>query len=94
MKIFYKKDSYLNDIPEQYRDAHKHCTNNKSELEKSNICICFYCKKIFNSKEIENWVDEEDTALCPYCRIDSVIGDASGILFTQEFIDTMYYYWF
>ncbi len=36
----------------------------------------------------------EGTAFCPLCGIDSVIGDASGIPITQEFLTAMHDKWF
>lgn len=80
----------------ELEEAHKHSINNKSEIEKSNTCGCFYCKEIFAQSEIKNWINDskEPTAKCPYCQIDSVIGDASGIkidsLFLQEMHDTFF----
>ena len=54
--------------------VYQHSKNNKAELLRSKTCGCFYCKKIFNPKEIKNWLEKENTALCPYCTIDSVLG--------------------
>jgi hypothetical protein len=80
------------------KKAHEHSRINFDELKKSKTCICFYCKKVFKAKEIIEWVEESDnnkTARCPHCRIDSVIGDASKINITdKEFIDAMYEIWF
>jgi uncharacterized Zn-finger protein len=80
------------------KKAHEHSRRNFTELKNSKICICFYCKKTFKAKEITDWVEESDnnkTARCPYCRIDSVIGDKSGIDITDiELIDLMYELWF
>ena len=81
------------------KQAHQHSYNNKAELEKSKKCGCFYCEEIYDAKEVCDWVykgmgDEKDTALCPKCGIDSVIGDASGIDITPEFLKEMYEYWF
>ena len=50
-------------------------------------------------REIDEWVGEEgagpgQTALCPYCGIDSVIGDSSGFPTTTEFLSKMKSYWF
>ena len=79
--------------------AHKHCSNNKKELSESSICGCFYCMQIFKSNEIEEWIDEDSpkgqTALCPKCGIDSVIGDKSTFPINNEiFLKEMYSYWF
>ena len=71
--------------------AHNHSINNRNEIEKSECCGCYHCKKIFKSSEVKDWVKDEngDTAKCPYCLIDSVIGDASGYLITEEFLNKM-----
>ena len=76
-------------------DAHKHTTRHRDEVEKSKAIGCFYCLKTFDPKEIENWLEAEDTALCPYCSIDSVIGDASGYpVGDEKFLREMNEFWF
>lgn len=80
--------------------AHKHSIFNRSELESSIICGCFYCKGIFEPKKIYKWHKEcraskisgekkEDTALCPQCGIDSVIGDVSNFPINEHFLEEM-----
>jgi len=36
----------------------------------------------------------DDTALCPHCGIDSVIGESSSVPITKEFLGKMKKYWF
>lgn len=44
---------------------------------------------------INQWIyDEEETAFCPYCGVDSVIGESSGYPITREFLEEMNHYWF
>ncbi len=76
--------------------AHKYCANHKEKLLKDQKCGCFYCLKIFNPKEIKDWVEDryDKTALCPYCGIDSVIGEYTGFPITYEFLEKMNKYWF
>ena len=75
--------------------AHKFCTNNREELQKDKKCGCFYCLKIFSPSEIEDWIpDTKGTARCPYCGIDSVIGEYSEFPITIEFLSEMNKYWF
>ena len=82
------------------KKAHRYSCNHKTELEKDNICGCFYCLKIFKPSEIEDWLfddndcDRRGTAVCPYCFIDSVIGESSGSPITKEFLKLMKDYWF
>jgi hypothetical protein len=63
------------------------------------LCGCFYCRAIHPPSEITEWVDEDpagggQTALCPRCGIDSVIGDSSGFPVTLEFLEEMHRCWF
>ena len=75
--------------------AHKFCTNNREELQKDKKCGGFYCLKIFSPSEIEDWIlDTKGTARCPYCGIDSVIGEYSEFPITIEFLSEMNKYWF
>jgi hypothetical protein len=88
------------------KDAHKHCANHRSELKASSRCGCFYCLRIFAPSQIIDWIDwppdtpkdreleTGTTALCPYCGIDSVLGDASGYEIDQPFLRRMHLYWF
>jgi hypothetical protein len=79
------------------KKVHKHCFKNKEELTKSEKCVCFHCFKVFTPTEIETYLvekDEKETALCPCCWVDSILGDASGIDLCDELIDAMADYWF
>lgn len=81
-------------------DALQFSNNHKAELEKDTKCGCFSCLKIFDPKEIVDWIiadnpcDRLGTAICPYCGIDSVIGESSGYPVTEEFLKLMNEYWF
>ncbi len=74
--------------------AHKHSSNNREELLKSEICGCFYCSEIYSPQEIQDWVDDSKCALCTKCGIDSVIGSASNYPITKEFLGNMHKHWF
>jgi hypothetical protein len=50
--------------------------------------------KVFPPSEIEDWTDDDDTALCPKCGIDSVIGSVSGYPIEREFLQKMHDHWF
>ena len=76
-------------------EAHKFCSNHKKALLKDQKCGCFFCLKIFAPKEITDWIeDTEGTAICPYCGVDSVIGESSGFPIAKEFLSEMKAYWF
>jgi|ERR1700722_990095 len=80
------------------REAHRHSSRNREEIEKSAICGCFFCLEKFPSGFITEWMKEPrkegkpdiETAHCPNCGDDTVIGDASGIDITPFFLEAMY----
>jgi hypothetical protein len=74
--------------------AHKHCSKHREEIERSEVCGCFYCFATYPTTEIVEWVDDGQTAICPKCPVDSVIGSASGYPITREFLQRMHDYWF
>ena len=81
------------------RAAHKRSIFHKKEILNSEVCGCFYCLHIFEPDTISEWVDEDgpndETALCPKCNIDAVIGSASGYPVTdKDFLQAMYKYYF
>ncbi len=75
-------------------EAHAYNIHNREHIEKSYYCGCFYCGRIFRPFQVNFWIDDNDTALCPYCCIDSVIGDYSGYPVTEEFLKDMKKRWF
>jgi hypothetical protein len=89
------------DLPESHwlRRAHKRSIRHRAEIEASRLCGCFYCRAVYPPGEIADWTDTEalvaeQTALCPRCGIDSVIGDKSGFEITGEFLAEMKAAWF
>lgn len=74
--------------------ASKHSIYNKRKLERSTKCGCYHCLEVFDPKEITSWIDDGRTALCPYCNIDSVLGDVSDYPLDGETLDKLNKYWF
>jgi hypothetical protein len=78
--------------------AHRHSIRHRDEVLASPICGCFCCGYIFPPDELDIWVDEREgagqTAICPNCGIDSVIGSESGYPITAEFLNAMKAHWF
>lgn len=78
------------------KKAHQASFKNKESILRSKMCGCFSCQKIFPASEA-NFVKEMDgkeTAWCPYCDTDAVLGDASGYPITPEFLKEMKDEWF
>lgn len=78
--------------------AHRHSSRHRDEVMGSELCGCFYCLATFPPSEIAAWTDEWEgvgqTAICPRCGIDSVIGSASSYPVTAEFLGVMRDHWF
>lgn len=74
--------------------AHKTSTHNHATLVKNAKCGCFYCGALYESEEIHEWIDNGDTAVCPYCGVDSVLPSGLSYPLTSEFLKEMYNYWF
>lgn len=78
--------------------AHKFSSIHRESILKSKTCGCFYCLEIFSPNKIEEWCDEDEqgvgqTALCPKCGVDSLIGDID-VNFDKVFLNVMKKYWF
>jgi hypothetical protein len=74
--------------------AHKHSTRHRAEIEASPSCACFFCFRKFPSNEITKWVDANQTALCPKCGVDSVLGSASNLRMDDTFLRGMHTHFF
>lgn len=90
------REKQLASLPDEFREAHRHSIHHRAEIDASALCGCFYCCAVFPPGEITDWGDtyEPDTAACPRCGIDSVIGSASGFPMTVEFLKAMKRVWF
>lgn len=75
---------------------HEFSSGNMDEFDENKKCGCFYCCRIFESDEIEQYITDEDgdTAVCPYCSIDSVLGEGHGFKITDELLKEMHDFWF
>ncbi len=71
--------------------AHQNCRHNRTLLRKSDLCGCYQCGEIFKPSVLqpEDWTDGGETALCPHCGMDSVIGDAAGFPISDAFLREM-----
>lgn len=94
-----KHRKVVHSMPRDIREAHDHSSNNRQEVQDSSMSGCFYCLEVFKSSEVVDWVDEDSsgqgqTALCPRCGIDSVVGDKAGYPLSAEFLGKMKAHWF
>jgi hypothetical protein len=81
-----------------FERAHLASRANRKAIMKSEACGCFHCGVRFKPKAIREWRRDlalaDDTAVCPGCGIDSVIGSAAGFPITKDFLQRMHDYWF
>ena len=56
---------------------------NQKSIEGSQRCGCFNCLKIYAPNDVIDWCDNDYTAICPYCKACTVIGDASDYPISQ-----------
>jgi hypothetical protein len=80
------------------KTAHQFAAANEDQLKKSKLAGCFHCLQIFKADEIDwgnSLIDRGGrTAQCPYCGIDSIIGDASGFPLQAATLQQMRVRWF
>jgi hypothetical protein len=86
----------MSELPQSIA-AHRYSRAHRRELEASIRCGCFHCLAIFAPDAISEWIDEPveggETAICPRCGVDAVIGSAS-VNFTPELLEAMRREWF
>lgn len=76
------------------KNAHKYSSYHKEQLSNAKHCGCFYCTRIFDPKEIVDWCDNGQTAVCPYCGIDSILPENDAFPISKEFLMQMRKHWF
>ncbi|MFC6997720.1 hypothetical protein [Rufibacter roseus] len=87
----------MDNYPYEYiKDAHRKSYNNLMQVKASSTCCCFACLEVFTLSDFpDGWLGEEDpekeqTVQCPYCGMDSVLGDSSGFPVSDKgFVETM-----
>lgn len=85
-------------VDDELESAHRHSIYHRDEILSSALCGCFYCRSVYPPECIIDWADQRldigQTAICPRCGIDAVIGDGSGYAISEEFLNRMRRYWF
>lgn len=84
-------------MTDDLQKAHTGSTRHRRDIERSAFCGCFCCERVFNAADITEWIDEDQTAMCPRCGIDSVLGSANCVPFRlngAEFLARMSARWF
>ncbi len=74
--------------------AYGHAVRHRVEVLRSEACGCFHCLSLFPPSDIKSWIDTGQTALCPRCGMDAVIGSESGLELSEDFLEAMGRRWF
>jgi len=74
------------------RYAPKMAMHNRNTLKDK--CGCYHCAKIFTIQDITEWTDNNDTALCPFCNVDSVISEEKDFTLNEDLLKKLNQYWF
>ncbi len=79
---------------------HDRSSKHRDEILGGRSAACFYCLTAFEVTSIKDWIDGDQTALCPHCGIDSVLPEAAFDLLEwkdhtrSEILVSMRNYWF
>lgn len=83
----------MTDLPEYVQKACKATIKNRTVIEQSSRCGCYYCTRTFTPDTIVEWT-KDNSAICPHCGIDAVVPDASGLPIGGDQLAEMYDHWF
>lgn len=84
---------------EELHEMLTHCKGNRKEIEASSHCVCLYCQEVYRATEVKDYIidsslDFKETALCPRCGANTVLGDVTGIPFYEELIAKLHCHYF
>ena len=68
------------------KSIYSHTLRNRQEVLASVNCGCIACLCLFPASDVVAWADKGETAICPFCGIDAVLGDATGWGITPELL--------
>lgn len=77
----------------EIRYAAKLSLYNKTAIAQCQKVGCYHCLMIFDPKEVKEWTDEGQTAICPFCAVDAVLAETDNTLLTRELLTKLRDYW-
>lgn len=75
--------------PPEIAGLHEASSHHRKAVEAALAVGCFYCRRIFTPGTIKEWIDDDQTAICPFCGVDSVLPSP-----TEDTLKKMGDYWF
>jgi hypothetical protein len=76
------------------KEAVIHSMKNKRSIEESETCGCYHCLSVFSKHDITEWTDNGETAICPKCKVDSVLAQTYGVPLDIEHLQILQTHWF
>ena len=75
------------------QQAYEHSRLNRRFMGAGAVCRCFHCLSAFPADQIQCWVDDGDTALCPNCGVDAVLSSHADDLLDAliQRLQTLYF---
>jgi len=49
-------------------------SGHRKQLLSREKAVCYHCGEVFLPSAIVRWCDDGQTAICPYCPVDAVVG--------------------
>jgi hypothetical protein len=77
-----------------FQAAARRASLHRAELEAAGTCACYFCFKKFATGTIKTWVDGNQTALCPHCGLDAVLGGGDGLRIDDRFLRRLHQHYF
>lgn len=89
-----KNQTYSHEHITKMEKLHAYSSHNRDLISESNECHCYYCLTKFNKEDIIEYIDNNMTAVCPHCGIDTVLPDSIDEEITKTTLKDMHDYWF
>jgi len=66
-------------MSEEYiRKAPMYAFKNREAVLQSQVCGCYNCLEVIQVEDIDLWTDDDETALCPKCTMDTLLPESLG----------------
>ena len=59
-------------------------SNNIDAVAESDTCACFVCGGVYPACDVDDFIIETDTALCPVCKKPGVLASSTGLPVSDE----------
>lgn len=71
-------------------EAPRLAMKNRSRAEAAKQVGCYHCLEVFDSKEINEYTDGDETVICPKCHVDAILPH----IVNKRELEKIHNYWF